>query len=1499
MNRNTDHSNWQLVSPGDHHLKETRMNLRISRGEEVLGDLDLAEGEYVIGSGESADLRIESDYLAPEHARLRVGRGRVEVEDLGSGCESWIGELSLSGTRSLPRGSVLRLGDISVQVADDDDGFEDEPSAELPDEEDASGRYVIGPVLASGNMGVIRSAREVLTGREVAMKQMKPGTDNPMLVARFVREAKVAAHMEHPNIVPVYDVSVGGREQSYYTMKMIRGATLEDLLTKIAEGDAATAGKYRLDALLTIFQKICDGVAFAHSRGIIHRDLKPANTMVGEYGEVMVMDWGLAKIAGEAASIFAEEGLRGFADAPGELSQDGAIMGTPYYMSPEQATGELDAVDERSDVYSLGGILYTLLTFQRPVEGKGTYEVLSNVIAGRITPPLQRVREAALRHLPGGKVPNALNAVVMKAMARSPEHRYASAAGLQADVAAYVSGRATGAEQAGLGRQVALLVGRHKAAFAVGTVAVATLVAVATGLLTNLSKLMTNLGTAKEDAKKATDEAERSQEAAKTAKAEAESAAVKAKLAEEAATEAGIDAQIKGRLATANEAKAKAAEEAARKAKEEADRKTEEADRKTDEALLAQCEEHLAKHERERANQETYDARRQKADERLAKRAGKAEAAAQSGDSATVLINSLSLIADPLAENAAPAMSATGGMPAQPGDEMITVHRRRIRAALGQMPRLVSLFNDAAAARISPNGSLLALFSRGQKQNTVTILDRQGLFAKFPAIRFQFPIAGRLDGAEFDGNSRYLFAAYPTTDGRSAVQLWDTEARDFVRYSVTPSISGKLERFLPFPDRSKVVTVHTLDGPEKKKAISVWDLNSPAASRADTPSVKGLVWALAGDSRPNNFNIQTFQIGGAADGVYRLAPVTTGMAISPVNPSPLKSATAMSPDGTRAVQLYLGELSLAGITRDAGGNPGRPLALHVSSSVGARANPLRKQFTQRQKLVDVRNSGAPPYEDLIGGESAFSPDSKWLLMGADERAVLHDVSDPARKFPLKLPGQYSRLTFSGDSSLAIVSTEVSPQDVATEGELPVYEFWGASIGFWNTLGRKVCPDLLFKSEPTEFSFSRDGRFVVATGEYTTLWDTAPAGTRAAVDFKDIREPGNCAIWVSTDGRRAVTIPRPWLTKNPLLPEQQPVLSNLKVTISAYDLEAGVRRSIRSSSQELSPAVCCWLTGNGRFFLWWGGGAGPAKVWDLQESNQPRDIFHISRAVPVQYRHIVNGRGIVVVESATDSTIGLVVARGTRPIRNAQAEFFFDGITSELLKSRGSLAAKVKSANGIPDVPDLDGSETIAAVATRLRREKGTAGALPEDARRAFYSADAKLVAVLCTSATDRAAESQVMSSLVFDSDLLGMSPEQLANPTVAHDYGIIRQTLPKARDWRLFVYDVATGAPLLGNVTLPSLAAFRWEGHRCVALSCEGRWTEIDLTPDERPIEELSDISLLLTGRAIDRGSGTIAATQLPAATLAATWARLSKKYSDAGLGWQTGGPTRVAPRGR
>jgi serine/threonine-protein kinase len=306
-------------------------------------------------------------------------------------------------------------------------------------------RYRILHLHAQGGLGEVFVAQDMELNREVALKRMQARCQNdPGSRRRFLQETEITARLEHPGVVPVYGLVQDSGGYPCYAMRFIRGESLEEAIRRFHEADRAGRDSgatlrvpgLALRHLLSRFVAVCNAVAYAHSRGILHRDLKPGNVMLGPYGETLVVDWGLAKLMARDDTVQAsgEPTL-----IPGTASGDsatrtGQAMGTPAYMSPEQASGQWGQVGPASDIYSLGAILYKLLTGQPPFAGAAVQEKLEKVKRGEFPPP-RTVKPC----------PRALEAVCLKAMALRPEERYPTALALAADVEHWLADEPVGA----------------------------------------------------------------------------------------------------------------------------------------------------------------------------------------------------------------------------------------------------------------------------------------------------------------------------------------------------------------------------------------------------------------------------------------------------------------------------------------------------------------------------------------------------------------------------------------------------------------------------------------------------------------------------------------------------------------------------------------------------------------------------------------------------------------------------------------------------------------------------------------------------------------------------------------------------------------------------------------------------------------------------------------------------------------------------------------------
>ena len=429
-------------------------------GENILARFDLVPGDYPIGRNSACSININNPDISRKHALLTVSGEGCTLEDIGGRYGTFIEDRQIVGKVRLQPGQSFILGRTTIELYPiTSEATEPMPPNDKPE------RYEISRQLAKGGMGEVYLALDRQLQRHVALKVMTPEVAaNESLANRFTQEALVLGMLDHPHIVPIHDLGTDTQGRNYYAMKFVRGTTLKEVLHGLRQGQSSIVERYPLSRLLDIFGKICDAVAYAHSKDIIHRDLKPANIMIGEFGEVMVMDWGIAKILHQPENTLISTQL----PSSREGTQYGTVMGTPSFMAPEQAEGWLEFINEKTDIYSLGAILYSILTLRPPITGSSAdVEVMERIKSGDITPPIAFNNNASnitvLLHCPDHQVPEALSAVSMQALSKEQSKRYPDVHSLQRDVAAFTAGYAPKAEKAGLFRQIRLSVQRHAA----------------------------------------------------------------------------------------------------------------------------------------------------------------------------------------------------------------------------------------------------------------------------------------------------------------------------------------------------------------------------------------------------------------------------------------------------------------------------------------------------------------------------------------------------------------------------------------------------------------------------------------------------------------------------------------------------------------------------------------------------------------------------------------------------------------------------------------------------------------------------------------------------------------------------------------------------------------------------------------------------------------------------------------------------------------------------
>lgn len=299
----------------------------------------------------------------------------------------------------------------------------------------AEARYRIEAVVGEGGMGEVARAFDNDIGRSVALKRMHERAAGEALVARFIDEVHTLGKLQHPNIVAIHDVDVGDDGRLFFTMPLVEGRPLDAVIEDLRRGDPATVTDFPLSKRLDVFAGVVDALGHAHARGVVHRDVKPANIMVGPYGEVVLLDWGIARLG--ASETFDSQGGPEGEPAPGRrATAHGQVLGTPGYMAPEQARGDVSAIGPATDLYAAFVTLYELLTLTPYVKADTVEGALAEIVA-KPAPP---IHDPA--YLPEGHpaVPAEIRHFLRHGLDPSPTLRYPSAAAVLATLSAIRSG---------------------------------------------------------------------------------------------------------------------------------------------------------------------------------------------------------------------------------------------------------------------------------------------------------------------------------------------------------------------------------------------------------------------------------------------------------------------------------------------------------------------------------------------------------------------------------------------------------------------------------------------------------------------------------------------------------------------------------------------------------------------------------------------------------------------------------------------------------------------------------------------------------------------------------------------------------------------------------------------------------------------------------------------------------------------------------------------------
>ncbi len=294
-------------------------------------------------------------------------------------------------------------------------------------------KYSDERLLFNGRKAYLEAVFENVTGRMVARKTLRHELRKDKEERRrFLREARVTAQLSHPNTIPVYEIGETKMGSLYFAMKLLRGEDLYEAVKRLSQHDPSAIQAFTLSALVDIFLQVCQALAFAHAHGVIHRDIKPENVWLGQFGEVVLLDWGVAKVWGVEDPAWEPEDFQPISDDETvdrqqlrTLTRSGQLPGTPLYMSPEQILGH-KMIDERSDIFSMGVMLYELMTLKEPFHGVTVRKTFDLIIHDEPVPPRERSPER--------NIPELFEAIILKAMSKEKKKRYQSVQEMASDI---------------------------------------------------------------------------------------------------------------------------------------------------------------------------------------------------------------------------------------------------------------------------------------------------------------------------------------------------------------------------------------------------------------------------------------------------------------------------------------------------------------------------------------------------------------------------------------------------------------------------------------------------------------------------------------------------------------------------------------------------------------------------------------------------------------------------------------------------------------------------------------------------------------------------------------------------------------------------------------------------------------------------------------------------------------------------------------------------------